>query len=90
MGLTDDFHVFTSAMTTLLQPSTSSGLDATPKRKSRAMDRAQMLETWLDHPSLIRLLRVLETDSNAADAYLTLKNDSLRRAWVKDRLGIDD
>ncbi|KAJ7477741.1 hypothetical protein B0H11DRAFT_2424779 [Mycena galericulata] len=61
-----------------LGPPDRGGLPATPKRQMNAMARAQKLEGWLGDEKLAAF--------HAADAYSTLTNDALRRAWITRRL----
>lgn len=90
IGMGEEFKGLTTLMQNVFQPELMAGLDATPKRKVRASDHAQNCETWLSPKDLVRFLRVLETDVNAADAYLAIKSEDLRIMWVKDRLGMHD
>ncbi|KAJ7776063.1 hypothetical protein DFH07DRAFT_951971 [Mycena maculata] len=69
-----------------LGPPDRGGLPATPKRQMNAMARAQKLEGWLGDEKLAAFIEILEQDVHAADAYSTLTNDALRRAWITRRL----
>ncbi|KAJ7739446.1 hypothetical protein DFH07DRAFT_983636 [Mycena maculata] len=69
-----------------LGPQDRGGLATTPKRQMNAMLRAQQLETWLSPDNLAAFIEILEADVKVADAYNTLANEDLRRAWVKRKL----
>ncbi|KAJ7745552.1 hypothetical protein DFH07DRAFT_977346 [Mycena maculata] len=69
-----------------LGPQDRGGLATTPKRQMNAMLRAQQLETWLSPDNLAAFIEILEADVKVADAYNTLGNEDLRRAWVKRKL----
>jgi hypothetical protein len=62
-------------------------LAPSPSRKTKAIQRAQELEEGLDDDKLAALIRVFQADVNAADAYLVIKRDGLRRAWIASTLG---
>jgi hypothetical protein len=61
-------------------------IDATVKRKAAAMDRAQDLETDLTSEQIAALLELFEAEANTADAYLNIKRDDVRKAWVRRKL----
>ena len=73
------FIEVTTPPTPLLAPS--------PSQKTKAIQRAQELEDELDDDRLAALIRVFQADVNAADAYLVLKRDGLRKAWIASTLG---
>ena len=54
------------------------------------MERAQELETDLDDKRLVALIGLFQTDVSAADAYLVLKRDGLRKVWVESKLSAFD
>jgi hypothetical protein len=62
-------------------------LAPSPSRKTKAIQRAQELEDELDDDRLAALIRVFQADVNAADAYLVIKREGLRRAWIASTLG---
>ena len=62
-------------------------LAPSPSRKTKAIQRAQDLEEDLDDDRLAALIRVFQADVNAADAYLVIKRDGLRKAWIASTLG---
>jgi hypothetical protein len=55
-------------------------------RKTRAILRAQELEEDLDDGKLAALIRIFQSDVNAADAYMVIKRPGLRKAWIEDTL----
>jgi len=62
------------------------GIDATPKRKKAAMTRIQELDDDLNDEELLSIIDLFQTDVSAADTYMTLKRDGLRKAWVRSKL----
>ncbi|KAM5537002.1 hypothetical protein V8D89_009331 [Ganoderma adspersum] len=83
-GLLGDFM----AAETDTSGSSSQAVPPTPQRKQRAMQRAEKLETHLSIPKLVSLLNLFEKDVGAADAYLVIQGELLRKAWVDDKLNI--
>jgi len=59
------------------------------QRKAMAMERAQDKETHLTSDQIAALLELFEADVNKADTYLRIKDDDVRRAWVKRKLQAD-
>ena len=57
-----------------------------PCRKTKAIIRAQELEVDLEDEKLVSLIHIFQTDVNAADAYMVLKRDRVRKIWVKSTL----
>lgn len=68
--------------------SSSKAIPPTPQRKQRAMKRAEKLEIHLPIPKLVALLNLFQKDVTAADAYLVIQGEPLRKAWVNDKLDI--
>lgn len=68
-------------------PSQQTAFPVTPMRKQSAFSRAQKLETYLDDDEMVTLLHIFQTDVSAADAYLAIERDSLRKAWVARAIG---
>jgi hypothetical protein len=62
------------------------GSESSPVRKRKVMDLAQELEDDLSDNDLSSLLELFETNVMAADAYMTIKRDGLRRTWVQRKL----
>jgi hypothetical protein len=71
----------------LATPATST-LAPSPMRKTRAITRAQELEVDLDDARLAALIRIFQSDVNAADAYMVINRAGLRKAWIEDTLPI--
>lgn len=63
-----------------------STLAPSPVRKTRAITRAQELEVDLDDGKLAALIRIFQSDVNAADAYMVINRAGLRKAWIEDTL----
>ncbi|KAG6819327.1 hypothetical protein H0H93_012870 [Arthromyces matolae] len=71
--------------------SKKSGLEATPRRKQKAIIRAQRLETgWLSDKEMVSFIGLLERDIAAVDSYEVLENDSLRKEWIRRKLEKED
>ena len=66
-------------------PQTST-LAPSPLHKTKAILRAQELEEDLDDGKLAALIRIFQSDVNAADAYMVIKCLGLRKAWIEDTL----
>ncbi|KAJ7443781.1 hypothetical protein B0H11DRAFT_1931446 [Mycena galericulata] len=69
-----------------LGPPDRGGLAATLKRRMNAIARAQQLEGWLGDEKLAAFIEILERDIQAADAYSTLTNETVRRSWITRKL----
>jgi hypothetical protein len=61
-------------------------IPTTPQRKIQAANHAQEIEDELDDEELTILLNVLQEEPYAADFYLSLKRDSLRKNWVRKKI----
>jgi hypothetical protein len=64
------------------------GLEASPLRKRRAVRSAEEREGDLDEEDLITLVDIFTADVSAADTYMELRRDGLRKAWVANRLKV--
>jgi hypothetical protein len=64
--------------------------DSSVERRKIAMERAQELETYLSDDHLAALLELFQTDVSTADAYMVLKRDNLRKAWVQRKLRLSN
>src|SRR5882762_1330577 len=62
------------------------GTESSPVRKRKAMDLTQELEDDLSDNDLSSLLELFETNVMAADAYVTIKREGLRKTWVQRKL----
>lgn len=56
------------------------------QERQEAMIRAQELESDLSDDSLAALLEVFQDDEGSAMAYLSIKTESVRKAWVKRKI----
>ncbi|CDO74272.1 hypothetical protein BN946_scf184647.g1 [Trametes cinnabarina] len=85
----DDFNTILRSLVALesQEPASSGPIPpATPQRKQLAIRRAQHLEDHLDDDRLVALINIFEKDGSSADTYLVLERESLRRAWVENKL----
>ena len=83
MFLSDQLSDFTDAYRAGTAAETGSrNFGSSPERKTMAIERAQDLESDLDNIHLVALIGLFQTDVSAADAYLALKRDGLRKVWV--------
>jgi hypothetical protein len=64
------------------QRGAGTGIESTPARKRIAICRAQELETDLEIEHVVVLIHIFEADVSAADAYVVLKREELRKLWV--------
>jgi hypothetical protein len=77
----DDFtDVFREAMS-----GKKTGVDSTPSRKTRAMQRAQAVEITLSDKRIVALIDLFQKDVTVADAYLAITRDGVRKKWVEAR-----
>jgi len=60
-----------------------SGVLSTPQRKSKAMQRAQELETTLSDQCIVGLVDLFRADITMADTYLSLHREGVRKQWVR-------
>jgi hypothetical protein len=61
------------------------GANSSSSSSSRAMDKAQTVECDLSSDELATLLEIFEEESTA-NAYLQIRTDELRKAWVRRKL----
>jgi len=85
-ALSDQLSEFTDAFRAGTVAETGPFVASSPERKMMAMKRAQELESDLDDVWLVALIGLFQTDVSAADAYLVLKRDGLRKVWVESKL----
>jgi hypothetical protein len=57
-----------------------------PEQCSKAIDLIQEQEGQLDDEQLVALIDIFQQNTGAADAYMTLKHDTLRKIWIQKRL----
>ena len=77
---------FTDALRSAIGTSVAAGLESSPMRRRHAIRSAQELEIDLSDARLAALVNIFIADVNAADAYMELKREGLRKTWVADRL----
>jgi hypothetical protein len=89
-GLTAELNTFgdTFLEGIALAAPAPSALAPSPVRKTRAITRAQELEVDLDDGKLAALIRIFQSDVNAADAYMVIKRAGLHKAWIEDTLPV--
>ena len=61
------------------------GVDSAPSQKTRAMQRAQVIETTLSDKRIVLLIDLFQNDVTVADAYLAITRDGVRKKWVEAR-----
>jgi hypothetical protein len=85
-GLGDRLSEFNETCWTNNEP--QRGIESTPARKRIAICQAQELETDLEIEHVVALIHIFEGDVSAADAYVVLKREELRKLWVRSKLGL--
>lgn len=91
MNLSDQLSDFTDAYRAGTAAEASPrDFASSPERKRMAMERAQELESDLDDTRLVALIGLFRKDVSAADAYLVLKREGLRKVWVETELANAD
>ncbi|KAH9052227.1 hypothetical protein EDB87DRAFT_1692702 [Lactarius vividus] len=81
-GLVEFNSIFHDGLESMADP----GFDATPKRKKAAMTHVQELEDDLEGEQLLSIIDLFQVDVSAADTYMTLKREGLRKAWVHSKI----
>ena len=86
-GIKESLDAFNSTLgrSLLLQPERARS-DTSPERRSKAMNLLQELESYLDDDRMVAFIDLFKADTAAADAYLAIKHDSLRKKWVEKQL----
>jgi hypothetical protein len=87
-GLGDRLSEFNETFRANNEPQRGAGIESTPARKRTAICQAQELETDLAIEHVVALIHIFEGDVNAADAYVVLKHEELRKLWVCSKLGL--
>jgi hypothetical protein len=64
----------------------STGVEVSPIHKHCAICSAQELKVNLSDTNLATLVDLFHTDVSAADTYMELKQDSLRKVWITNQL----
>jgi hypothetical protein len=77
-NFTEAFHVATGTAST--------GVEVSPIHKHHAIHSAQELEVDLSDTDLAALVDLFCTDVSAADMYMELKRDGLRKVWITNQL----
>jgi hypothetical protein len=77
-NFTEAFHVATGTAST--------SVEVSPIHKCCAIRSAQELEVDLSDTDLAALVNLFHTDVSAADIYMELKRDSLRKVWITNQL----
>ncbi|RPD55518.1 hypothetical protein L227DRAFT_615369 [Lentinus tigrinus ALCF2SS1-6] len=83
-GMTGQLDNFNDTMHKIL--TLEQGDASTPQCKQKAMIQVQQLETDLSDDQLVSLINIFQLQAGAADAYLVLQREGLRKAWVQDKL----
>ncbi|KAG1758629.1 hypothetical protein EDD22DRAFT_956697 [Suillus occidentalis] len=78
-------HYFTDAFRSSSQAQPSS-LAPSPIRRQRAMQRAQNIETHLTADEMAALIEAFQTDVNAADAYMVMRDDATHHSFVNRKI----
>ncbi|KAF8223584.1 hypothetical protein L208DRAFT_1411625 [Tricholoma matsutake] len=60
--------------------------DTSPKHRAKAMDLFQEQESYLSDDCMVAFIDLFRVDSAAADAYIALKHNGLRKAWVQRQM----
>jgi len=77
---------FTDAFRSATGTSVAATLESSPMCRRRAIRSAQELEVGLSDEHRAALVNIFIVDVNTEDAYMELKREGLRKAWVADRL----
>jgi hypothetical protein len=77
-NFTEAFHIATGTAST--------GVEVSPICKCHAIHSAQGLKVNLSDTDLAALVDLFHTDVSAADMYMELKQDSLRKVWITNQL----
>ncbi|KAK0493980.1 hypothetical protein EDD18DRAFT_1355920 [Armillaria luteobubalina] len=85
-SVTASMDSFEQSIKEALAPTGRALLEATPHCTQKAMKRAQDLEDWLSTSQMVSLMTIFEKDSWAADAYVVLEREDVRKAWVQRKL----
>jgi hypothetical protein len=89
VGLRDELSTFSNTFLdgiALAKAPPTTTLAPSPLRKTKAIMRAQELEEDLDDEKLAALIWIFQSDVNAADAYMVIKQPGLRKAWIENTL----
>lgn len=85
-GINNGLHIFADTFREAMMPDVSSRLEASPVRKTRAIERVQKVETHLSDACVCHLVEIFQENVCAADTYLALSRPSIRLMWVNQRV----
>jgi hypothetical protein len=60
--------------------------DTSPECQAKAMDLFQEQEGYLSDECVVAFIDLFRLDSAAADAYIALKHDGLRKVWIQRQM----
>ena len=80
----DNFNV-TFSKSVLVQPERMRP-DSSLERRAKAVELIQVQEDYLTHDQLVAFLDYFKADTAAADIYLAIKREGLRKAWIQKQL----
>jgi hypothetical protein len=84
-AIADQFSDFTDAFRSSSQAQPSS-LAPSPIQRQCAMQRAQNIETHLTADEMAALIEAFQTDVNAADAYMVMRDNAARHSFVNRKI----
>lgn len=85
-GIKESLDAFNDTLGSLVMHPERGRADTSPERRAKAMDVLQELEDYLDDDRMVAFIDLFRADTAAADAYLAIKRDSLRKKWVEKQL----
>jgi hypothetical protein len=86
-GIKESLDNFNSTMerSLLMQPDRMRS-DTSPERRAKAMELIQEQESYLSDDCLVAFIDLFRADTAAADAYVALKREGLRKSWVQKQM----
>ena len=63
--------------------------DTSPERRAKAVELIQVQDDYLSDDQMVAFLDLFRADTAAADIYLAIKRESLRKAWIQKQLSKD-
>ena len=86
-GIKESLDAFNNTLgRSLMQQPERGRADTSPERRAKAMDVLQELEDYLDDDRMVAFIDLFRADTAAANAYLAIKRESLRKKWVEKQL----
>lgn len=87
-GIKESLDAFNTTLgrSIVLQQPERGRADTSPERRAKAMEVLQEQESYLDDDRLVAFIDLFRADTAAADAYLAIKRESLRKKWVGKQL----